>query len=100
MFLAAANCLNRRRQPFQGRLPNWPSGLESADVTDGEEFMLQAIEDHLGWFGLFSVLRCSRMVRASVADAQLAALEGPCPVEHGLRINGLPLTRRVLGRVV
>jgi hypothetical protein len=35
--------LNRRRQPFQGRLPNWPSGLESADVTEGNDFMLVAI---------------------------------------------------------
>jgi hypothetical protein len=35
--------LNRRRQPFQGRLPNRPSGLESADVTEGNDFMLVAI---------------------------------------------------------
>ena len=30
---------NRRRQPFQSLLPNWRSGLESADVNDGEELM-------------------------------------------------------------
>ena len=29
--------LNRRRQPFQGRLPNCPNGLESADVTERKE---------------------------------------------------------------
>ncbi len=30
---------NRPRQPFQGLLPNWPSGLESADVTDSKKLL-------------------------------------------------------------
>src|SRR6266540_3692417 len=30
---------NRRRRPFQGRLPNRRSGLKSTDVTEGKELM-------------------------------------------------------------
>jgi hypothetical protein len=59
--------LNRRRQPFQDRLPNWPNGLESADVTGRQELILWAIWDGVGRFALFSLFRCSRMVRAKEA---------------------------------
>jgi len=34
---------NRRRQPFQGLLPNRPSGLKSADVTDGKEVVSDTV---------------------------------------------------------
>ena len=30
---------NRRRRPFQGRLPNCQSGLKSTDVTQGKGLM-------------------------------------------------------------
>jgi hypothetical protein len=34
---------NRRRRPFQGRLPYRRSGLKSTDVTDGKELVPQVI---------------------------------------------------------
>jgi hypothetical protein len=38
---------NRRRQPFQGLLPNRLTGLESADVPDGKRVRGESI-----WHGL------------------------------------------------
>jgi len=35
--------LNRRRRPFQGRLPNGSSRLESADMVDRMEVKVNAI---------------------------------------------------------
>src|ERR1700685_3429908 len=58
---------NRRRQPFQGLLPNRLTGLESADVIDLKRVISEAIWDGLGWVGLFSVARCSVIVRAPKA---------------------------------
>ena len=51
---------NRRRQPFQGCLPNRPSGWESADVTEGKRVGSQAI---LGW---------CRIVRAVFGSSMFA----------------------------
>jgi septal ring factor EnvC (AmiA/AmiB activator) len=36
MPVVARDGIEPRRQPFQGLLPNWPSGLESVDVIEGK----------------------------------------------------------------
>src|SRR5438046_788649 len=49
---------NRRRRPFQGRLPNRRSGLKSMDVTEREGLMTS----DLGWFRMVSadLVSCCR----------------------------------------
>jgi hypothetical protein len=58
---------NRRRRPFQGRLPDSLSGLKSTYVYVREELTGGAIQDDLGRFGLISGLRCTRMVRECIS---------------------------------
>jgi hypothetical protein len=48
----------------QGRLPNCPSGVESADVTEDNELASHATWDGVGRFGLISAVPRSRIVRA------------------------------------
>ena len=55
---------NRRRQPFQGRMPIRRSGLKPVYVIQLTEVVHQLMWDHLGRFGLVSALGCTRIVRA------------------------------------
>ena len=73
--------MNRRRQPFQGLLPNWRSGLKSADVIDRKRVVRLEIQDGLGPFGLFSALRCSSIVRALRTSSRMPAWEDDSKLE-------------------
>jgi hypothetical protein len=64
-LLVAREESNRRRRPFQGRLPNRGSGLKSTDVTKVQELKSSLFQADSGSFGLFAALRCSRIVRES-----------------------------------
>jgi hypothetical protein len=57
--------LNRRRQPFQGRLPNCRSGSESTHDADAPRLTPISVWASVGSFGLNSVRGCSRMVRGT-----------------------------------
>jgi hypothetical protein len=65
---------NRRRQPFQGRLPIRRSGSKSVYVIDLRGVVHQLIWDHLGRFGLVSARGCTRIVRG--VSSGIACLAG------------------------
>ena len=58
----ARDGIDRRRRPFQGRLPNRVSGLKSLDPTK-VELTSSLFQADVGSFKLFAAFRCSRIVR-------------------------------------